>query len=301
MGDVPNIGVFNTLGEFVSYDVTKPVQTVERLKDTEVAITCKVVIGKQEIDQLHHLKLICVAATGLNNIDSDYAREKGIEVKNVSAYSTNSVAQATFSMVLALLNHIQYFDIYVKSGGYAANDMFTHIGRQVTELNGKTFGIIGLGAIGKKVADIAKAFGCKVVYYSPSGKNQSAEYQIVEMNELLRISDVVSIHSPLNDLTRNLINYEKLSLMKRSAIIVNMARGGIVNENDLASALNEGLIAGAGTDVYSVEPIEADNPLLNVSDKEKLILSPHSAWTSVEARTLLIERIAENIRSSFYS
>lgn len=296
MGNTPNLKVFETLGEFTAYQVTSPPQTIERLKNADVAILCKVVIGKREMDQLPNLKLICVAATGTNNIDLDYAKSKGIEVKNVAAYSTNSVAQATFSMVLALLNNVQYFDSYVKSGDYAANDMFTHIGRTVTELNGKTYGVIGLGSIGKKVAEIAKSFGCNIIYYSTSGKNDNSEYQQVTLEQLLKTSDVVSIHCPLNDSTRNLITYERLSLMKPSAIIINMARGGIVDESALAKALDEDKIAGAGTDVYSIEPVTLDNPLLNIKNKEKIILSPHSAWTSVEARTLLIERIAENIR-----
>jgi glycerate dehydrogenase len=296
MGNTPNLKVFETLGEFTAYQVTSPPQTIERLKNADVAISCKVVIGKREMDQLPNLKLICVAATGTNNIDLDYAKSKGIEVKNVAAYSTNSVAQATFSMVLVLLNNVQYFDSYVKSGDYAANDMFTHIGRTVTELNGKTYGVIGLGAIGKKVAEIAKSFGCNIIYYSTSGKNNNSEYQQVTLEQLLKTSDVISIHCPLNDLTRNLITYERLSLMKPSAIIINMARGGIVDESALAKALDEDKIAGAGTDVYSIEPVTLDNPLLNIKNKEKIILSPHSAWTSVEARTLLIERIAENIR-----
>ncbi len=296
MGFVPNLDILNSLGEVTYYPVTAPAETIARLMDADIAITCKVVIDKPVIDKISSLKLICVAATGLNNIDWEYARQKGIEVKNVAAYSTNSVAQATFSLILALLNHIEYYDNYVKSGSYSSNDMFTHMGRTILELNGKEFGIIGLGTIGKRVAEIAKAFGCNIIYYSTSEKNDNKEYKRVNLDYLLSNSEFISIHAPLNEATRNLINYEKLMLMKPSAIIINTGRGGVIDEAALARALDEDLIAGAGLDVFSKEPIESNNPLLHIKNKEKIIFSPHSAWTSIEARKLLIEKIAVNIK-----
>jgi lactate dehydrogenase-like 2-hydroxyacid dehydrogenase len=296
MGEVPNLDIINLLGSVTYYSTTLPSETAERLSNADIAITCKVVIDKSVIDKIPSLKLICVAATGINNIDWQYAGTKGIVVKNVADYSTNSVAQATFSLVLALLNHIEHFDNYVKTDAYSSNDMFTYMGRTVRELYKKEFGIIGLGAIGKRVAHIAVAFGCNVSYFSTSGKNNSTEYKKVELEYLLSNSDVLSIHAPLNDATRNLINYERIRLMKPAAIIINTSRGGIIDEAGLAKALDENLIAGAGIDVYSKEPIDPDNPLLHIQDKEKVIFSPHSAWTSIEARTLLIEKIAGNIK-----
>ena len=215
MGDVPNLNIFKEFGEVKFYPLTSPADTLDRLKSIDIAITCKVVIDKPLMQLLPHLKLICVAATGTNNIDLSHAKENGIVVKNVSGYSTNSVAQATFSLILALLNHNSYFDNYVKSGEYAMNDMFTHIDKTVSELYGKQFGIIGLGNIGKRVAEIANAFGCKICYYSTSGKNKNNKYDRVELDHLLKISDIVSIHCPLNESTRNLISYEKLKLMKQ--------------------------------------------------------------------------------------
>jgi lactate dehydrogenase-like 2-hydroxyacid dehydrogenase len=296
MGNVPNLNILDSLGEVTYYPTSFPQEIVTRLDNADIVITCKTIIDKPVIDKIPSLKLICVAATGLNNIDWEYARQKGIEVKNVAEYSTGSVAQAAFSMILALLNHVEYYDDYVKSGSYALNDMFTHMGRTIVELNRKEFGIIGMGAIGKRVAQIAKAFGCNISYFSSSGKNDNHDYKRVELEQLLSQSDVISIHAPLTDSTRNLITYEKIKLMKPSAIIINTGRGGIIDEAGLAKALDEDLIAGAGLDVFSKEPIENNNPLLHIKNKEKVIFSPHSAWTSIEARVLLIEKIADNIR-----
>lgn len=296
MGNLPNLDILNSLGQVTCYPTTLPSETLQKLQNADIAITCKVVIDKPVIDHTPSLKLICVAATGINNIDWEYARIKGIAVKNVAAYSTNSVAQATFSLILALLNHVEYFDNYVKSGGYASNDMFTHMDRTILELNGKEFGIIGLGAIGKRVAEIAEAFGSNICYYSTSGKNRHKKYKQFDLEYLLSISDVISIHAPLNDATKNLINYNRIKLMKPTAILINTGRGGIIDEAGLAKALDEDLIAGAGLDVFSKEPIDPDNPLLHIKNKEKIIFSPHSAWTSIEARKLLIEKIAENIK-----
>lgn len=297
MGDVTNMGLIEKLGDTVFYEVTQPEQTYERVKNAEIIITCKVIIDKPLLQQLPKLKLICVAATGTNNIDVDYSIQKGIQVKNVAGYSTNSVAQSTFSLILQLYNNISYFDTYVKSGEYSRNDMFTHMGRRITELNGKQFGIIGLGAIGQKVAEIATAFGCKVSYYSTSGKNNNSNYKKITLNSLLSQSDIVSIHSPLNNNTKDLLNANNIKLMKPSAIIINAGRGGIVNEKDLANAINENIIYGAGFDVYSKEPITEDNPLLKISHNERVVFSPHSAWTSFESRSILIEKISENIKN----
>jgi lactate dehydrogenase-like 2-hydroxyacid dehydrogenase len=295
MGKVPNFSLLEKLGDFVSYPITKPEERLERLRKADVAITCKVVIDKEMMDACPDLKLICVAATGTNNIDLNYAREKGITVKNVANYSTESVAQMTVGMILHLVNQLNYFDRYVKTGAYTKSDMFTNYGPDFFELKGKRAGIIGLGNIGKRVASILEVFGMEIVYYSTSGKNNNNDYLRVELDELLVTSDVVTIHSPLNEHTRNLITLPLLNLMKPTAVIINTGRGGIIQEADLVEAINEGVIAGAGLDVYEREPMACENPILRTTHPGRLVLTPHTAWTSVEARTTLISKIAENI------
>jgi lactate dehydrogenase-like 2-hydroxyacid dehydrogenase len=297
IGNVDNFNLLHKLGNVVVFDNTKPEEVIARASGKEVIITNKVAINKAIIDALPGLRLICVAATGINNIDLEYARQKGIEVKNVVAYSTDSVAQSTFSMLLYLLNRPDYYDTYVKSGGYARSEIFTHHGPAFWELAGKRFGIIGLGNIGRRVAKIAEGFGMEVVFYSTTGRNNNINYKRFDLNTLLKTSDVISIHSPLNDYTRNLITYEKLKLMRPCAIILNTGRGGIINETDLARALNENLIGAAGIDVLTKEPIDSGNPLLKVFDKEKIIITPHIAWASIESRARLIEKIARNIEA----
>lgn len=297
VGSVPYLQKLGELGEFISYPLTPRDKVIERLQHTDIVITNKVVIDKTIMDACSNLKLICVAATGTNNIDLDYARKKEITVKNVAGYSTESVAQSTFAMLLYLMNKLNYYDTYVKSGEYSKSDIFTHHGRTINELNGKIFGIIGLGTIGRRVAEIASVFGSNVIYYSTSGmyrKNQ--KFKHVELDELLKTADVVSIHCPLNKRTQGMIDLQKLSLMKSSSILLNMGRGGIVNENDLAHVIDEEIIAGAGIDVLINEPINSDNPLLKVHQKEHLIITPHIAWASVESRTELIDQIYQNIK-----
>jgi glycerate dehydrogenase len=244
---------------------------------------------------LPDLKLICVAATGTDIIDLDHAREKGITVKNVHAYSTESVAQSTFAMLLHLLNKLTYYEAYVKSGAYAKGDIFTHHGPAFWELNAKRLGVIGLGNIGRRVAKIAEGFGMEVVFYSTTGRNNNINYKRFDLDTLLGTSDVVSVHAPLTDTTRDLITHEKIKLMKPCAILMNTGRGGIINEADLARALNENIIAGACLDVMSAEPIKPNNPLLKIMDREKILITPHMAWASMEARARLIEGVARNI------
>lgn len=296
VGNIPNLNLLDTFGKVTYYETTTPQQTLERVREADIVITNKVVLDSTIIEQASNLKLICVSATGTNNVDKDAAKKRGIPVKNVSDYSTNSVAQGTFSLLLHLLNQVPYFDHYVKSGGYSQTDIFTHFGKTFWELTGKRFGILGLGNIGRQVAKIAGAFGAEVVYYSASGRNTDQPYLRLELEEFLQTSDIVSIHAPLNEHTTNLINYDRLRMMKKTAILLNAGRGGIINEADLARALNEDLIAAAGIDVYTKEPITPDNPLLQVRNKEKLALTPHVTWASMEARTLLMEKVGQNIK-----
>lgn len=283
------------LGDFICYPSTSPEQVAERVKDADVLIVNKVLTGKNEIDAAPNLKLICVAATGMNNVDIPYANSKGIPVKNAVAYSTDSVAQITFSLVLALISKLGYFDNHVKTGEYCKGNHYTCIDRTFFELKGKDFGIIGMGTIGKRVAEIAKVFGANVSYYSTNGTPHCKEYPSVTLDELLVKSDIISVHAPLNDKTRNLISLNELMKMKTTAFIVNMGRGGIINEEDLAKALDLDLIAGAAVDVYENEPLPADHPYLKITNMEKIILTPHIGWASVEARKLLVKKIAENV------
>jgi len=295
VGEVPNLNVLEKQGKLAIYETTTPDKLIERAKDSDVVITNKVIIDKNVIDQLPKLKLICVSATGMNNIDLSYADEKGIQVKNVAGYSTESVAQMTFTMLLYLVSRPAYYDAYVKTGEYSKSNTFTHFGKPFRELKGKVMGIIGLGTIGRRVAQIARSFGMDVIFYSTTGVNNNTNYKRFDLDTLLSVSDVVSIHAPLTDRTKNLINYEKLKLMRSCSILLNTGRGGIINEKDLARALSENLIAAAGIDVFEQEPIQPDNPLLKIKDNEKLLLTPHIGWASNESRQRLIEQLAKNI------
>ncbi len=297
IGQLKNLDKLQELGDLVLYPVTPDDLRIERLKGVRVAITNKVVIDKQVIEHCPELRLICVTATGTNNIDLAAAEHKGITVKNVAGYSTPSVAQCVFGMLLFLMNKTKYYDDYVKSGAYCRSDIFTHHGRPFNELDKKRFGIIGLGAIGRSVAGIAEVFGCDVVYHSTTGKNTyHNDYQHLDLNTLLKTSDIVSIHCPLNERTENLIDYSRISLMKPSAYLLNAARGGIVIEEDLARAIDEEIIAGAGMDVLANEPVKSDNLLLRIERSENLIITPHIAWASIESRNRLLDQIYKNIK-----
>ena len=285
------------LGNLICYDQTEPHEIVARCADADVVITNKVAFFEQEISNLPNLKLICIAATGMNNVDLAYAAERGVAVKNVANYSTESVAQTTFALALGLLQSTSYYDNYVKSGCYTQSGVFTHHGRPFSELKGKQWGIIGLGNIGRRVAEIAQVFGAEVSYYSTSGKNSTTDYPQKSLENLLQGSDIVSIHSPLNEQTKNLLGYTQLCLMKPTSLLINVGRGGIVVEADLAQALRENRLAGAGLDVFEQEPIQADNPLLKPDIAEKLLLAPHIAWASKESRQRLIDKICENIEN----
>lgn len=297
LGEDIDLTIFKDFGYLEVYPVTSFEERIEKVRDKNIIITNKVIIDKEVMDNAPNLKLICVAATGYNNIDVEYAKQKGIAVTNVAGYSTDSVVQHTFAMLFYLLEHLRYYDDYVKSGEYSKSPIFTNLNRPFYEIKGKTWGIIGLGTIGKAVGRVAKAFGCNVIYYSTSGSNIDPEFEKHQLDTLLSISDIVSIHAPLNQNTINLITYDKLKLMKRTAILLNLGRGRIVNEEDLAKALDENIIMAAGLDVLEKEPIEKDNPLLKIKNKEKLLITPHIAWTSIEARQRLVNEIYLNIKA----
>ena len=286
-------------GELVAWPNSTSEESVARVSDCDVLIVNKIKVNDRLLDAAPRLRLVCEAGTGINNIDVDACERRGVLVRNVAGYSTDSVVQETFMHILNLLGNGAYFDEVVKSGAYSRSGLFTDYSRPFIEMAGKTLGVIGLGAIGSKVARIGTAFGMNVVYYSTSGTSHSTEYPSVPLERLMRESDVISVHAPYNERTAGLVGEKELRMMKPKAIIVNMGRGGIVVEDALAKVIDEGVIGGAGLDVYSVEPIPADHPLLHTRHPERLSLTPHVAWASIEARERLIQSIADNIAKGF--
>ena len=300
LGSDISLAPVSDLGDYVSYPFTKPEDVLSRIAGFDVVITNKVWMGKEQIDASPALKLICVAATGTNNVDTAYAASKGIPVRNAVDYSTESVTQVTWMHILNLVGKARYFDDYVKDGSYSTSGCFTNATVPFFELRGKTYGTVGLGNIGSRVAGVAEAFDMKVLYYPTSGKPHSDRYEAdTDLDSFLSRCDVVSVHCPLNERTNGLIGYEQLARMKRSAVIVNMGRGGIVVEADLARALDEGLIAGAATDVFTKEPLPSGHPYLKMQHPERLLLTPHIGWASREARICLVDKIAANIKDIF--
>ncbi|CUU46122.1 D-2-hydroxyacid dehydrogenase [Clostridium beijerinckii] len=294
LGNVDYIKL-NEFGQVIYYDLTSEEEVAERIRDANIVLTNKVKLNRGNLKDASELELICEMATGYNNIDIEYAKERNIAVTNVRGYSTTTVAQHTFAMLLHLYDNISYFDNFVKSGEYSRYDMFTNLEAPYKDLCGKIWGIIGLGAIGKRVARIAQAFGARVVYYSTSGKNSDSDFARVEFQSLLKQCDIISVHAPLNEKTEGLLNYEAFTKMKKDAVVINVGRGPIIVDEDLARALDEEIIGGAALDVFKEEPILIENPLLKVKNKDRLILTPHVAWASEEARSRLFTDLLENI------
>jgi len=294
-GDI-DISYFETLGHVTYYDVTLPDQVSERSKDADVIIVNKLPMNAETLCGAPRLKMVALTATGTNNIDWDYTNSRGIHVANVAGYSTNAVAQHTFALLFYVLHRMAYYDDYVKSGEYCRNPGFSHFQERFSELDGKTWGIVGMGAIGQRVAAIAKAFGCRVIYYSTSGKNNNQPYEQVDFQTLLAESDVISLHAPLNENTEGIMNAEAFRAMKKTAFLVNVARGGLVIEKDLAEALKNGEIAGAGLDVLTKEPMLESNPLNEIKDSRRLVITPHMAWAPVETRERLMRCVYNNIQ-----
>lgn len=299
IGDDIDLSGYERFGEVVKHDFSTPKEAREYTKDADVVIVNKIPINEETIGAAEHLKLVCVTATGTNNLDKSYLQKKGIAWRNVAGYSTETVAQHTFALLFYLMEKLRYYDDYVKNEKYIEDITFTHFANVFHELSGKTWGIIGLGSIGRRVADIAGMFGCRVIYYSTSGRNDTPGYKRVEFDTLLGESDVLSVHAPLDENTEGLMNGDAFAKMKKSAIFLNLGRGPIVVEADLAKALKEGEIAAAGLDVLAVEPMRADNPLREIKDSERLLITPHIAWASVEARTRLMKTVEEQIREFF--
>ena len=296
LGDDIDYSGFEQMGEVVRYPFTSPEEAPERVTDADVLIVNKVPVNSRTIASAEHLKLVCVTATGTNNLDKDYLAQRGIAWRNVAGYSTESVAQHTFAMLFYLLENLRYYDDYVKDGHYINDRIFTHFARTFHELGEMTWGILGLGAIGRRVADLAKMFGARVIYYSASGAPAQDGYAQVDFDTLLAESDILSVHAPLNEYTEGLMDAEAFRRMKSSAILLNLGRGQIINESDLAEALNGETIRAAGLDVLCAEPMSKDNPLLTVRDKDRLLITPHIAWAAVETRQRLMKIIEGQIR-----
>lgn len=298
LGD-SSLDSISSLGSLTCWPTSTREEALQRVGNCNILIVNKVKVSKKLMDAAPELELICEAATGINNIDTTEAQKRGIAVRNVAGYSTDSVVQTAFMHILSLLGDAPYFDGAVKSGVYSRGLIFTDVSRPITEISGKRMGIIGMGAIGSKVAAVAEAFGMEVTYYSTSGTSHCTRYPSLPLEQLMKESDVISVHAPLNERTEGLIGKEELALMKPSAIILNLGRGGIIDEAALAEAIDKARIAGAALDVFCTEPLPADNPLLHTSHPERLRFTPHTGWASVEARERLVEAIAKNIRDYF--
>lgn len=296
IGEDIDLSAYDALGEVVKYGFSTLEEIPERVKDADVLIVNKIAINEQTIGNAKNLKLVCVTATGTNNLDKEYLKKRGIAWRNVAGYSTESVTQHTFALLFYLLEKMRYYDDYVKDEKYINDTVFTHFAEHFNEVNGKTWGIIGLGTIGRRVADIAKAFGARVIYYSASGSPAQEGYEQVDFETLLTTSDIVSVHAPLNEYTKDLMDREAFAKMKKTAIFLNLGRGPIVVEQDLYEALETGEIAAAGLDVLCEEPMSETNPLAKIKDSKKLIITPHIAWASVEARNRLMQIIVGQIR-----
>ena len=295
LGEDMRFDRFFELGEVNVYSQTPEEMIAERIAEADAVLINKLPMNEETLKDARFLKYIGVTATGTNNIDFEYTKKRGITVTNVAGYSTDVVAQHTFAMTLYLMEHLRYYDDYVKSGDYCHSKSFCHMDRRFNELSGKTWGIIGLGAIGKRVAQIAEMFGCRVIYYSPSGKNKNTDYKQVDFDTLLARSDIVSVHTPLTKKTHHMMDYDAFCKMKESAIFINVARGPIVDEKGLAKALHKEKIAAAGLDVLEHEPMDKDCPLRKLEDCDRLLITPHIAWAAVEARTRLVDELWLNL------
>lgn len=297
VGEDVSVVPFKALGEINFYSNTKNEEVAERIKEADIVVSNKNLLNEASLKDAENVKLICQLATGYDNVDVEYCRQRGIGVCNVRNYSTAAVVQHTIALALSVLENIPYYDNYVKDGSYGAQPRFSYYGKIFYELEGKTWGIIGMGNIGRGVAKVAEALGCKVIFYSASGNSTCTEYERVEFEELLNRSDILSLHCPLSERTRHLIDMDALKKMKSSAILINVARGAVVNTDDLAEALKQGIIRGAGLDVFAKEPIASEDALLEIKDSGKLQMTPHMAWASIEARTRCVTETCKNIEA----
>lgn len=301
LGDDLDLSSFNKLGNVIEYNFTDPDQVLKRSEDADILIVNKTQINEHTIANASHLKAVCVTATGVNNIDIPYLESRGIHWHNVAGYSTDSVAQHTIAIALYMYEHLPYYDEYTKSGRYAEDRMFTHFAQTFHELKSRQWGIVGLGAIGHRTAEIAEALGCRVVYYSTSGVKRQEKYPRLEWEDFLKSSDIISIHSPLTEKTQGLFGKEAFSLMKKDSLLVNVARGPIINEQELADALDNGDIGGAALDTLTVEPMAKDSPFFSMKHKERILITPHIGWAGTEARERLMRIIYDQVKEEVNS
>lgn len=292
-----DVSCYEQFGEVTYYPNTVAENTAERIKDADIIIANKAPLNETTMKDAPNVKLICLFATGYDNVDIAYCKSRGIKVANVVNYCTPAVAQHTLLLALMLTEKIAFYDQYVKSGTYSAQDRFSNFDRAFYDLNGKTWGIVGMGNIGRRVAGLAQAFGCRVIFYSASGKSTCTDYERVELDALLSQSDILSLHCPLSDRTRGLLNKDAFDMMKETAILINVARGPVVDTQALYDALISNRIAAAGLDVLEKEPMVKDNPLAQIKDSTKLIITPHMSWASVESRTKLVQEVYRNIEA----
>ena len=297
VGTDVEVSCFEKFGEVICYDNTVERQVAERIGDADIIIGNKAPLNESTLKDAANVKLICLFSTGYDCVDIDYCRGRNIKVANVVDYCTDAVSQHTFAMLFYLLEHLRHYDDYVKNGTYGAQDRFSHFDLPFVELKDKIWGIVGLGHIGRKVAGIAQAFGCHVIFYSASGKSSCTEYERVDLDTLLRTSDFLSLHCPLSERTRGLIDKNALQKMKQTAILLNVARGPVINNADLYWALQNEEIKAAGLDVLEKEPIGSDNLLGRIQDSNRLLITPHMAWAATEARIRIVEEVFQNIEA----
>lgn len=295
MGNDMEFSCIEMLGECVKYENTLSSEVPGRIKDADVVVINKVQLGREVLKEARNLKLICVFAIGYNNVDIEYCKENNIRVRNVPGYCVESVCQHTFALLFMLMENMRYYDDFVKNGNYSKSGVANHLGKPFFEIAGKKWGIIGMGAIGRAVADCAAAFGAQVCYSSISGAVRKEKYENVDLSTLLTECDIISVHAPLNEKTMHLIGEKELKMMKKSAYIVNVGRGAVIDEKALAEAIDNCIIGGAALDVFTTEPPQADSPIMNVKNKERIVYTPHTAWSSVEARKRCISMTADNI------
>lgn len=297
IGEDISVDMFRQFGEFETYLNSKPEEIPERCQGADVIIVNKLPINEKTIGSIDTLKIVLITATGFDNLDMPYLKSRGIKVCNVKGYSTDSVVQHTFALLFYVYEKLRSYDDFVKSGDYSRYDIFTCFDEPFNELKDKVWGIVGLGEIGRGVAKVASAFGCKVVYYSTSGKNSNSDYEQVDFDRLLSESDIISIHAPLNEKTKYLFNKDAFKKMKKSAVLINVGRGPIVNDRDLTDALKADEIAAAAIDVLEKEPMAMDSPYFEITDSRKLFITPHIAWATKEARERLMMETYRNLKA----
>lgn len=292
LGEDIDLSPIYRMGEVTEYPTTPLELVASRVGDAEVVVTNKIKLNRETLKGADNLKLICVAATGYDNIDTAYLREKGIALCNVPGYSTDSVAQLTVSMALSLVTHLPQYREFVHSGDYSRSGVANKLSPVYHEVSAMTWGVVGGGAIGTAVAKIADAMGCKVLVCR---RKQEGEYPLADIDTLCREADIISVHLPLSDSTRGIISRQRIESMKKNAVVINTARGAVADEQALADAVKEGRIGGLGVDVYSAEPFSQDHPFYEILGYDNVCLTPHMGWGSAEARARCVERIAENI------